>query len=102
MPAARSYSMQVMSMLFRPGTVSGVHTHPGPEALYLVAGEQCLETPEGGHGIGAGQAYVVPAGVTMRVRATGLGLRRALVLILHDAAHPSALVLSVLPASTAH
>jgi quercetin dioxygenase-like cupin family protein len=89
MPPAASYSMQVMSTLFRPGTASGVHTHPGPEVFYVVAGEQCLETPEGGHSSGAGQAYVVPAGVTMRVRATGLGLRRALVLILHDAAHPA-------------
>ena len=89
LPPAAGYSMQVMSALFKPGTASGVHNHPGPEVFYMVAGEQCLETPQGGYRTGVGQAHVAQAGVPMRVKATGSTLRRALVLILHDAAHPA-------------
>jgi quercetin dioxygenase-like cupin family protein len=88
LPAAEGYSMRVMSSLLKPGTATPVHTHPGPEVIYVVAGEQCVETPEVGHRIGAGEAQVLPAGVIMRGRGAGSGWRRALALVLHDAAHP--------------
>lgn len=89
MPAAKRYSMRVMSSLLGPGTTTPVHTHPGPEVFYVVSGEQCLETPEVGQHLGAGQSHVLPAGVVMRGRVTGSGVRRALTLVLHDAAHPA-------------
>jgi quercetin dioxygenase-like cupin family protein len=81
---ARSYMMQIMSAYFLPGQRTSVHTHSGPEAWYVVAGEQCLETPRRGIRASAGQGAVVAAGDTMRLVATGAAPRRALVLILYD------------------
>lgn len=94
MPSADRYSMRVQSSLLRPGSTTPVHTHSGPEVFYVVAGEQCLETPEVGHRLGAGQFYVLPAGIIHRGRVMGSGVRRALALILHDAAHPTSQDLS--------
>jgi quercetin dioxygenase-like cupin family protein len=88
LPAADRYSMRIASSLLKPGFTTPVHTHPGPEVLYIVAGEQCVETQEAGHLLSAGQSYAVPAGVIHRGRVNGSGVRRALALYLHDAAHP--------------
>ena len=85
--AAGRYSMRVQSSLLKPGSNSPVHTHPGPEVLYVVDGEQCTETPDVGHLISAGQSYIVPDGVIHRGRVTGSGARRILALNLYDAAH---------------
>jgi hypothetical protein len=40
----RPYAIQVLSSYFLPGHVSIVHTHSGPEAWWVLEGEQCLET----------------------------------------------------------
>lgn len=82
----RSYMMQIMSAYFLPGQHSQVHTHSGPEAWYVVAGEQCLETPSHVMRASVGQGAIVAAGDTMRLVATGTVARRALALILYDAA----------------
>ncbi len=87
--AADRYSMRVQSSLLSPGATTPVHTHSGPEVFYVVAGEQCLETSEVGHRLGAGQSYVLPAGVIHRGRVMGSDVRRALALVLHDAARPA-------------
>ena len=81
--------MRVQSSLLMPGSASPFHTHPGPEAVYIVDGEQCMETPEAGHRLGAGQFYVVPSGGVHRGRVIGSGVRRALGFNLYDAAHPA-------------
>ena len=39
----RPYAIQVLSSYFLPGHVSIVHTHSGPEAWWVLEGEQCLE-----------------------------------------------------------
>ena len=88
MPAAERYTMRVMSTLLGPGTTTPAHTHPGPEVFYIVAGEQCLETPVVGHHVEAGQTLILPAGTIMRGRVTGSSVRGALTLVLHDAAPP--------------
>ena len=87
--AADRFSMRVLSSLLNPGSTTPVHTHPGPEVVYVVDGEQCMETPEVGQHLGAGHSYVVPAGVIHRGRVTGSGVRRSLALNLYDAAHPT-------------
>src|SRR5687767_5828283 len=46
-PAAKSYAAVLSYAVMRPGDNSRVHTHPGPEGWYVLAGEQCLETPAG-------------------------------------------------------
>ncbi len=86
-PPADRYSMRVLSSLLRPGGTTPAHAHPGPEAVYVVDGEQCMETPEVGQRLAAGQSFVVPAGVMHRGRVTGSGVRRSLALNLYNAAH---------------
>ncbi len=65
--------------IFPPGMKTRVHSHPGPEAFYIVAGEQCMETPSDQRKIGAGGTYVVPSGVHLQAAPHG---RRNLVLII--------------------
>ena len=89
MSAAKRYSMRVQSSLLMAGSSSPVHTHPGPEVLYVVDGEQCTETPQGSERLGAGQSYVVPDGVIHRGRVIGSGARRLLALNLYDASRPA-------------
>ena len=88
MPAANRYSMRVLSSMLEPGTTTPVHTHPGPEVFYVVAGEQCLETPERSYSLGPGQYLVLPAGVIHRGRPGGSSARRVLAVNLYDAAQP--------------
>ncbi|WP_425492003.1 cupin domain-containing protein [Lysobacter niastensis] len=88
MPAGERYSMRVLSSMLEPGTATPVHTHSGPEAFYVVAGEQCLETPERSHSLGPGQSLVLPAGVIHRGRPSGSSARRVLALNLYDSARP--------------
>ena len=94
LPAAASYTMRVQSSLLRPGTTTPVHTHSGPEVFFVVAGEQCLETPDKGLHLISGESRILPTGVIHRGRVTGTAVRRVLALILHDAAHPASRDLS--------
>lgn len=64
------------------------HTHPGPEAFYVLEGAQCLETPDGIQRAHAGQGLSVAGGVPMQLYGAGTTTRKALVLVLHDAAQP--------------
>ena len=85
--ADASYAVQYMEAIFAPGMTAPAHRHSGPEAWYTLSGETCLETPEGKMVGRAGGAYViVPGGPPMHLTATGRETRRAIVLILHDAA----------------
>ena len=88
-----SYSATYMEATFTPGMTSSTHTHSGPEAWYTLAGETCLETPDGIMvGRAGGPPVIVPAGPPMRLTATGTVQRRAIVLILHDGAQPATTV----------
>jgi quercetin dioxygenase-like cupin family protein len=89
LPVADRYTMRVQSSLLKPGSITPVHRHSGPEVIYIVDGEQCMETMEVGQRLGAGQSYLVQSGGVHRGRVTGAGIRRALALILYDAAHPA-------------
>jgi quercetin dioxygenase-like cupin family protein len=85
LPVAKSYSAVLSYAVMRPGDSSRVHTHPGPEGWYVLAGEQCLETPAGANRGGAGQTMTVPPNVPMELNVTGTTLRRAFALVIHDA-----------------
>jgi quercetin dioxygenase-like cupin family protein len=87
------YSMMVMSAYFLPGHFSVVHTHPGPEAWWVLEGEQCLQTTRTTIRARAGQGAIVAEGDTMRMVATGNAPRRALVVILHHADKPGGFTL---------
>jgi quercetin dioxygenase-like cupin family protein len=88
--AGEEYSAQYMEAIFNPGMTSAVHTHAGPEAWYTVAGETCLETPEGKFvGRAGGTPVIVPGGPPMQLTAIGTEQRRALVLILYQSSKPA-------------
>lgn len=88
-----AYSATYMEAIFTPGMTSSTHTHAGPEAWYTLAGETCLETPDGIMlGRAGGPPVIVPAGPPMHLTATGTVERRAIVLILHDASQPATTV----------
>jgi quercetin dioxygenase-like cupin family protein len=83
------YSAQYMEATFNPGMIAPSHEHSGPEAWHTLAGETCLETPDGKFvGRAGGPPVIVPEGPPMHLTATGTEQRRALVLILHDASKP--------------
>ena len=84
LPVAKSYSAVLSYAVMRPGDSSRVHTHPGPEGWYVLAGEQCLETPAGASTAGAGQTMTAPPNVPMELNVTGTTLRRAFALVIHD------------------
>ena len=88
-----AYSAMYMEATFTPGMTANSHTHSGPEAWYTLAGETCLETPDGVMvGRAGGPPVIVPAGPPMHLTATGTVERRSLVLILHDASQPATTV----------
>jgi quercetin dioxygenase-like cupin family protein len=86
---ANQYAAVYMEGIFKPGMASEVHRHPGAEAWYTLAGEMCVETPNGKQVQRAGDpGVIVPAGLPMELIGTGAGIRRSLVLILQDATQP--------------
>ena len=84
LPAAKSYTAVLSYAVMRPGDKSRVHTHPGPEGWYILAGEQCLETPAGAHKARAGGSMTVRSNLPMELSVTGKTLRRAFALVIHD------------------
>jgi quercetin dioxygenase-like cupin family protein len=86
LPEAASYAAVLSYAVMRPGDSSRVHTHPGPEGWYVLAGEQCLETPAGANRARAGGTSAVPANIPMELNVTGTTLRRAFALVIHDSA----------------
>lgn len=89
-PSAEEYGFMLMEAVFPPGVTAITHTHPGPEASYVLAGERCIETLTGVTRTRAGEGSVLPGDVPMSLRTTGSEMSRALVLILHDGAQPPA------------
>jgi quercetin dioxygenase-like cupin family protein len=86
LPTAKSYAAVLSYAVMRPGDNSRVHTHPGPEAWYVLAGEQCLETPDGANRSKAGGTSTVRANIPMELNVTGTAVRRAFALVIHDGA----------------
>lgn len=86
---ANRYSMRVQSSLLSPGGTTPAHVHSGPEVVYVVDGEQCMETPKAGHRLGVGQSLVLPTSTIHRGRVTGSGVRRAFGLVLYDPGQPA-------------
>ena len=87
--AGEQYSALFMEVTFNPGMTSAIHTHSGPEAWYNLAGEACLETPNGKLVASpGGPPVIVPAGPPMLLTTTGTEQRHGLTLILHDSSKP--------------
>jgi quercetin dioxygenase-like cupin family protein len=65
-----------------------VHTHPGAEATYVLAGEQTFRTPHGVKRIAAGRADAGQPDTPMQVSSSGSEDLHALVMFLVDATKP--------------
>jgi quercetin dioxygenase-like cupin family protein len=87
---AQQYIARYMEATFPPNQtmVTTVHRHSGPEAWYVLTGAQCLRTPQGTTVLRAGEGGVVPPGPPMVLTSIGHEIRRALLLVLHDASQP--------------
>lgn len=81
---AKIHTAVLSFAVMRPGDRSRVHTHPGPEGWYVLAGAQCLETPAGAHRARAGGTMTVRANTPMELSVTGTTVRRAFALVIHD------------------
>lgn len=89
LPKADRYAMLVQSALFAPGMYSLPHHHSGVEAVYVLEGEGCFETPERGFAVRKGDTLALPTGTRMRAVVTGSTRRHVLAVIVHDAAQPA-------------
>src|SRR6266403_2447908 len=88
LPRAAKYSMQVMSAAFTPRMYSLAHHHSGVDAVYVIEGEACYETPTRAFKLRDGETLALPAGTPMRAVVTGSTLRYVLGVIVYDAAQP--------------
>jgi len=88
LPKASGYEMILAYVAVPPGSRSAVHVQSGPEAWYVLAGSQCVETPSTVRHIDQGQSGIVPADTPLYLVATGTVTRRAFFVIVHDTARP--------------
>jgi len=88
LPPAEKYSMLAMSAYIPSGLTSRFHSHSGVEGFFVVDGQQCLEMADRTYVMNKGATLVVPAGIAMRLVATGPTPRRALAVIVYDASQP--------------
>ena len=63
--------MLVQSAVFTPGMYSLVHHHSGVEAVYVIDGEACYETPTRAAKLQKGETLALPGGTQMRAMVTG-------------------------------
>lgn len=71
------------------GSITPVHSHPGSEAFYVIAGEQSIRTPHGVLRVRPGQSETGHgADVPMQVSSSGAADLHALVMFVVDAAKP--------------
>ena len=83
------YTATYMQGIMMPGADTPVHYHAGPEALYTLAGEECMETTEGKFvSRPGGTPIIVPAETSHKLTITGSTQRRSLALILADSSQP--------------
>ncbi len=88
LPPAKSYEIIFAYVAVPPGAHSAIHVQSGPEAWYVLAGSQCVETPDTVLHIRQGAGGMVPADTPLYLVATGTTTRRAFFVIVHDAERP--------------
>jgi len=86
---ASEYLLRVNEASGPPGSITPVHSHPGSEAAYVLAGEQSFRTPHGVMRVVAGKAAAGHGpGVPMQVSSSGGESLKALVMFVVDASKP--------------
>jgi quercetin dioxygenase-like cupin family protein len=88
LPPAKSYEILAYLVVMPQDMYTRVHIHPGPEAWYILSGEQCLETPVGVMKAKAGESMFAPPMTPMRLTNNGSSARHALFIVIHDASQP--------------
>lgn len=87
--AAPQYLLRINEASGPPGSITPVHSHPGAEAAYVLAGEQTFRTPHGVMRIGAGKAEAGHGADTpMQASSSGSVDLKALVMFVLDATKP--------------
>ena len=88
-PEAAQYLLRINEATGAPGSVTSVHSHPGSEAFFVLAGEQSIRHPHGTLKVRAGQAEAGHgADVPMQVSSSGDGDLHSLVMFVVDANRP--------------
>jgi hypothetical protein len=86
---APQYLLRINEARGAPGSVTSVHTHPGSEAFFVLAGEQSIRGPAGTLRVRAGHAEAGRgADVPMQVSSSGTEDLHALVMFVVDATRP--------------
>jgi quercetin dioxygenase-like cupin family protein len=86
---ASQYLLRINEATGPPGSVTPVHSHPGSEAFFVLAGEQSIRSPHGVMVVKAGEPEAGHgAGVAMQVSNSGSADLEALVMFVVDADKP--------------
>ena len=86
---AVEYLLRINEATGAPGSVTAVHSHPGSEAFFVLAGEQSIRSPNGVMRVTEGKAEAGQgADVAMQVSSSGTTDLHALVMFVVDAARP--------------
>ncbi len=84
---ATQYLLRINEASGPPGSITPVHTHPGSEAFYVLAGETSSRSSHGVMRVGAGQAETGQgADMAMQVSSSGSMDLHSLVMFVVDAA----------------
>lgn len=88
-PTAPSYLVRVNEASGPPGSVTPIHSHPGSEAVYVLAGEQSFRTPHGIKRVAAGRSEAGHGPDTpMQVSSSGATGLHSFVMFVVDATRP--------------
>jgi hypothetical protein len=86
---ASQYLLRINEASGPPGSITPVHSHPGSEAVYVLAGEETFRTPHGVKRVAAGKAEAGhDADTPMQASSTGSVDLRALIMFVVDATKP--------------
>jgi hypothetical protein len=86
---ASQYLLRINEASGAPGSTTPVHTHPGSEAFYVLAGEQSIRSPHGVMRVKVGQPEAGHgADMPMQVSSSGSTDLRSLVMFVVDAGKP--------------
>lgn len=86
---ASQYLLRINEASGPPGSTTSVHSHPGSEAFFVLAGEQSIRTPQGVMHIKVGQPEAGRGTATpMQVSSSGSTDLHSLVMFVVDATKP--------------
>ena len=86
---ATQYLLRINDASGPPGSITAVHSHPGSEAFFVLAGEQSIRGAHGTMKVRTGQAEAGHgADMAMQVSSTGSTDLHALVMFVVDAGRP--------------